>query len=89
MERISATRAAREFSDLLNRVCYQGAAFEVERGNKVVARLVPAGPAGRIAVADLNRVFAELPRLGEDAESFAADVEALRRSLPPEGDPWG
>jgi antitoxin (DNA-binding transcriptional repressor) of toxin-antitoxin stability system len=87
MERITATRAAREFSDLLNRVCHQGVSFEVERGNKVVARLIPVGPAARVPVADLNRVLAELPRLAEDVESFAADLEAVRRAPPPEGDP--
>jgi antitoxin (DNA-binding transcriptional repressor) of toxin-antitoxin stability system len=89
MERITVTQAAREFSDLLNRVCYQGASFELARGNRIVARLVPAGPAKRVTVADLNRVFAELPRLGDDAEDFGREVDALRRSLPPEGDPWG
>ena len=42
MERISVTQAARQFSDLLNRVFYQGASFELERNNKVIARLLPA-----------------------------------------------
>ncbi len=89
MERISATQAARQFSDLLNRVAYQGQSFEVERGNKVVARLEPVTtPIRGIPVQDLNRVFAELPSLGDDAEAFAADVEAVDQALPPEVDPW-
>jgi antitoxin (DNA-binding transcriptional repressor) of toxin-antitoxin stability system len=41
MERISVTKASRQLSDLLNRVFYQGASFELERGNRIVARLSP------------------------------------------------
>lgn len=89
MARVTATRAAREFSDLLNRVCYQGVSFEVERGSRVVARIVPASPASRATVADLAQIFAELPRLGDDAEAFEAEMGALRRAIPPEEDPWG
>ena len=89
MERISATQAARQFSDLLNRVAYQGQCFEVERGNKIVARLEPVITPGRgIPVQDLNRVFAELPGLGDDAEAFATSVESIRQTLSPEADPW-
>ena len=89
MERISATQAARQFSDLLNRVAYQGQCFEVERGNRVVARLQPVTtPVRGIPIQELNRVFAELPGLGDDAQAFAEEVEAVRRALPPETDPW-
>jgi antitoxin (DNA-binding transcriptional repressor) of toxin-antitoxin stability system len=38
---ISATRAAREFSDLLNRVTYRGEAFVVRRGGRPVCRVPP------------------------------------------------
>ena len=37
MEKINVTQAARQFSDLLNRVFYQGVSFELERGNKAIA----------------------------------------------------
>ncbi|HHW78711.1 MAG TPA: antitoxin [Xanthomonadaceae bacterium] len=88
MERINVTQASRQFSDLLNRVFYQGASFELERGNKVIARLCPALTSRRVAVRDLNRLFAELPKLYEDAESFAQDLEAIRKAAKPEPDPW-
>lgn len=88
MERINATQAARQFSDLLNRVYYQGVSFELERNNKVIARLVPVTAPATVMVRDLNRLFAELPELDEDAAAFAADVAAIRREIPPEGDPW-
>ena len=41
---ITATDAARRFSDVLNQVRYQGARFDIVRGKEVVARLVPAAP---------------------------------------------
>jgi antitoxin (DNA-binding transcriptional repressor) of toxin-antitoxin stability system len=89
MERISATQAARQFSDLLNRVVYQGQSFEVERGNRVVARLGPADtPVKGVPITELNRLFAELPSLHGDGDAFAADLEVVRRALPPESDPW-
>lgn len=48
MEEISVTAAARNLSELLNRVAYQGSSFELVRGGKRIARLIPAGPAKRI-----------------------------------------
>ncbi len=88
MERINVTQAARNFSDLLNRVYYQGISVELERNNKVIARLVPVRPAARLRVEDLNAFFASLPKLGEDAEAFAEGVRSIRRALPPERSPW-
>lgn len=88
MEQISVTAAARNLSELLNRVAYQGSSFELIRGGKSIARLVPAGPTKRLQVADLNRLFAGLPRLGDDAEIFARDIDEIRRNLPLEKDPW-
>ncbi len=88
MERINVTQAARNFSDLLNRVYYQGVSVELERNNKVIARIVPVKPAGTLQAKDLNAFFASLPKLGDDAEAFAEDVLRVRRELPPERSPW-
>jgi len=88
MERIDVTQAARQFSDILNRVYYQGISFELERNNRIVARLVPATAPAIVMVSELNRLFAELPGLDEDAEAFAVDVQSIRREIPPEVEPW-
>jgi antitoxin (DNA-binding transcriptional repressor) of toxin-antitoxin stability system len=88
MEEINVTSAARNLSELLNRVAYQGASFELKRGGKSIARLVPAGPAKGLKVSGLNDLFARLPRLDEDGDAFARDVEDIRRNLPPEKDSW-
>jgi len=89
MERISATAAARGFSEVLNRVKYQGTSFEVERGSEVIARIVPAKASSPVKMSELNRLFARLPRLEDaEAEAFERDLEVVRRALPPEDDPW-
>ena len=89
MERINVTQAARNFSDLLNRVYYQGVSVELERGNKVVARLVPVLPVPSVPAKDLEGLFASLPKLGDDAQSFAEDVKVADEFLLSEGDVWG
>ncbi len=79
--RISATDAARQFSELLNRVKYQGQSFEITRGNESVARIVPTHLYGTTQVAELNALFAALPHLEpEDAREFATDLSAIRAS---------
>ena len=78
-ERISATDAARNFSDLLNRVRYQGGQFEIARGTEVVARIVPAEPPRAANLAELDAQLAQLPKLdAEDSASFEKDLLALR-----------
>lgn len=86
MERISVSEAGRQFDELVSRVSREGVTVELERDNHVIARLSPA--AHRVKVADLNRVFACFPSLGDDADSFAQDVDRIRREVPQETDPW-
>lgn len=69
--KVTATEAARQFLERVNRVKYQGQSFEVIRGNGVVARIVPAGPASPVRVSDLGGLLARLPPLYEgDAATF-------------------
>ncbi len=78
---ISATKAARSFSEVLNQVQYRDTSFSIERGRKVVARLVPPSLPVGLALADLNRLLAGLPHLGpEEASQWRAEVRKLRRS---------
>jgi antitoxin (DNA-binding transcriptional repressor) of toxin-antitoxin stability system len=44
---LTATEAARHFSEVLDRVSHHGASFDIRRGREVVARLVPARPLPR------------------------------------------
>ena len=85
MQRVSATEAARNFSDLLNRVRYQGIAFEIARGNEAIAHIVPAVPPQTMPLAELDQHFMALPQLDpDDAVQFEADLQDLRQtaSLP-------
>ena len=85
IKRISATNAARNFSDLINRVRYQGTSFEIERGNEVIARIVPAGTPVILSIAELNEQWTRLPRIDpEDAVLFEEDLKDIRQnaSLP-------
>ena len=89
MERITVTQAVRQFSDILNRVFYQGISVELERGNKVIARISPASSESPLKVKSLNRLFSGLPSLGKDAEAFAKDLEDIRNQIPLEKNQWG
>ncbi|MCD6535360.1 MAG: antitoxin [Deltaproteobacteria bacterium] len=88
MERISVTQAVRQFSDVLNRVFYQKTIIELERGNKVIARISPVTSTSPVKVKDLNKLFAELPKLGKDVKAFANNLVDIRKQLPPEQNQW-
>jgi prevent-host-death family protein len=73
--RISATEAARRFSDVLNRVRYKGEEFLVERSGQPVCRIVPA-QRKRFTGADLARFWPTLPKA--DKGFWDAVEEAIK-----------
>jgi prevent-host-death family protein len=80
---MTATEAARSFSDVLNRVA-AGEEVEVTRSGAPVAVIAPPRP--RLASAERFReLMASAPRADED---FADDLRAVRRSAGPPGEPW-
>src|SRR5438105_1965294 len=88
MERMTVAEAERDFGKLVNRVYTEGISIELERGDKIIARLTPGTPQSPLRVRDLNAFLQSLPRLGDDAEAFANEVRAIRRQFPAEGNPW-
>ena len=88
MEQVKVTQAARQLSDMLNRVAYQGASFELTRGGRRIARLVPAGPPQRVKVSELNDIFAQIPKLGDDADAFERDIADAQAAIVSDRDPW-
>ena len=79
---ISATEAARSFSEVLNQVQYRDMSFSIERGRRVVARLVPAALPAGLPLADLNGLFAGLPHLRPaEANQWKSELR-MRRSMP-------
>lgn len=75
---ISATEAARNFSDVINQVRYQLAEFDVTYGKEIVARIVPPTKvASGVPISELNALFRGLPALEEgDVEAFLQDIDA-------------
>lgn len=86
-ETLTATEAARGFADVLNRVAYRRESFVIVRGQRPVAELRPVPMGTRLAA--LPALLAALPRL-DDADDFAADLDAARAELADQepADPW-
>lgn len=81
MKDISATDAARHFSDLLDAVEHRRESFTVTRGGRTVARLTPVEAApGRLAKDLLMRHPAD--------PAFADDVGTARALLVSEDRDW-
>ena len=86
-KKISATEAARSFSDILNRVRYRGEEFVIERGGEAVCRMIPATAPTRATGRQMAAVVRDLPR--PDAEFVAHVAEAVRRQGRVPRSRWG
>lgn len=80
---MTATEAARSFSDVLNRVA-DGEEIELTRSGAPVAVIGP--PQARLISAERFReLLASAP---SPDERFADDLRAIRESAAPVADPW-
>ncbi len=85
---LSVTEAARNFSDLVNRVFYRGETAILVRNGVPVARLVPPQPSA-IRAAELARRWPDLPHLTRaEADRLAEEFESARRALPAAPSRW-
>jgi prevent-host-death family protein len=81
MKDLSATEAARRFSQVLDSVEHRNESFRIVRGGRPVARLTPVGHAnGKQVVEFLNSHSPDT--------AWAADLEPLRALLDGEGQSW-
>ena len=85
---MNVTEAEKNFANLVNKVYIEGISVDLERDDKVIARLTPAEPRSRLTVGDLNAFLRNLPSLGNDADEFAQDVRNIRAEFPAESNPW-
>jgi antitoxin (DNA-binding transcriptional repressor) of toxin-antitoxin stability system len=83
MPRMSATQAARTFSDLLNRVA-AGEEVEVTRNGAPVVVIGP--PKARLVSAERFREL--IVSAPHPDEHFARELRELRESVGPSGEPW-
>jgi prevent-host-death family protein len=81
MRRLTATEAARRFSDLLDRVERDGETFVVERRGRAVASIQPAAAVTGRTVKNLLRAQAPDP-------DWERELAMLRGSVEPEDRRW-
>ncbi len=83
---ITATEAARSFSDLLNRVRYRGETFRIVRGGEDVAELRAASSQSGISLRELlDKIQTEETK----DSAFADDLERIQSEQPRlSEDPW-
>jgi prevent-host-death family protein len=85
-ERVTATEAARRFSDLLNRVRYAQETFVIVRGGEEVGVLGPVPPRRSVT---LGAFVEKLRKATRPDEGFIEDLERIQAEQPPAGEgPW-
>jgi len=90
-KRISATRAVRDFSEVLNTIKFQGVHYIIERGGKPIASMKSVDEKiDPMALGELQTLLKKLPRLEEELEAFASDLEEISSNQPlmSTGDLW-
>ncbi len=83
---ISATEAARSFSELMNRVRYRGESFIVERGGKPICEILPARPA-KFSGAELARLLRSLPKPDDEYLAVVEELTAKQTTVAQSGWP--
>jgi hypothetical protein len=87
---LTVTEFSRGLSNFLNQVQYQGQTLDIQRGKKLVARVLPAGKADGFPIDRLDDMLAKGPQLSASERiAMAEDLDAVRASLATRSDPWG
>lgn len=90
-KRISATRAARHFSEVLNTIKFKGVHYIIERGGKPIASMKAVDEKiAPMTLGELKTLLEKLPRLEDELDDFASDLEEISKDQPlmPTGDLW-
>lgn len=74
---MNVAEAEKNFAKLVDKVYVEGVSVDLERDDKVIARLTPAESRSPLAVTDLNTFLRNLPQLGDDADEFAKDRKSV------------
>ncbi len=82
-KRISATRAVRDFSEVLNTIKFKGVHYIIERGGKPIASMKSIDEKiDPMTLGQLKTLLKKLPRLEEELDAFASDLEEISRNQP-------
>ncbi|MBK9440057.1 MAG: hypothetical protein IPN53_01620 [Comamonadaceae bacterium] len=86
---LTVTEFSRGLSNFLNQVQYQGQTLDIQRGKKLVARVLPAAATEGFPIAQLDDLLAKGPQISaSERQAMADDVRATRANLAERGDPW-
>ena len=83
--RVTATEAARKFSEILNRVAYKGETFIVERSGQVVCEIAPVR-GKKFTAKDFAEMIKSVPR--PDDQYFDDVEEVIKNRQPVAPSPW-
>jgi hypothetical protein len=75
-----------DWVSLFRHVAREQIAIEIADGTTPIAEVIPKQKP--FAVRDLPGLMESLPSLGDDASSFAKDIEEARASFGQDADPW-
>jgi len=90
-KRISATRAVRDFSEVLNTIKFKGVQYIIERGGKPIASMKAIDEKmDQMTLGELQKLLKKLPRLEEELDAFASDLDDISKNQPliSTGDLW-
>lgn len=81
-KRITAARAARSFSEILNRVKYRGESFIVERNREPICRIEPVGRRKPVTTDNIEEFWKRLPRPDKRFAGELEEIHNLFRAMP-------
>ena len=82
-KRISATRAVRDFSEVLNTIKFKGVHYIIERGGKPIASMKSIDEKMEsITLGERKGLLKKLPRLDTELDAFASELEEISRNQP-------
>ena len=86
---LTVTEFSRGLSDFLSQVQYQGQSLDIQRGKRVVARVLPAVASTGFPIDQLDDVLARGPQLKtSERQAMTEDIRNVRTSLKVKSDPW-
>ncbi|XZE17693.1 hypothetical protein SH449x_002968 [Pirellulaceae bacterium SH449] len=86
MEKQDISNPNIDWARLVRHVAADQVTIELADGTVTIAQVIPIKKS--ISIRDFASLMSTLPSLGEDAESFAKDVETVRNSFKEVIDPW-
>ena len=86
MEKANILNQDIDWANLVRHVARDQVCVELSDGSNAIAEIVPKKTT--ILMRDFAAFMGSIPQLGEDAESFAKDIESSRRIFTEALDPW-